>query len=305
MKKTIILIGSIVVIPFLVVCFFIKDNPYKTVELVSNTSIRVKRLKSNKVEKIPIEEYVVGVIAGEMPTTFHIEAMKAQAVASRSYAIKRIEYNKNEEYDVVDSVLNQVYLDNSYLKKSWGNKYEKNLKKIRYAVYMTTGEVLMYEGKVADALFFSTSNGKTEDSNDVFGFSAPYLKSVDSNWDKETSTVFNSTKEMSKLDFYTKLELKYEDSLKVEILKKTETGRVVEAKINDVVFKGQDIASKLELRSSTFQIEKTENNITIKVTGFGHGVGMSQYGALGMANEGYKYNEILEYYYIGTIISKT
>ena len=118
-----------------------------------------------------------------MPLYFNEEALKSQAVASRSYALKRIEYNKNKDYDVVDNTNNQVYLDDDYLKKVWGSNYIKNINKIRKAVNDTSCEYLDYNGSIVDAFFFSTSTGKTEDSLEVFNINLPYLKSVSSEWD--------------------------------------------------------------------------------------------------------------------------
>ena len=125
MKKIIIFITLLIFIPFFIVIIYNKN--YKEIELkyISTTYIRVKKLKTDTIVKIPLEEYIVGVLAGEMPISFELEALKAQAVASRSYALKRIEYNKDKEYDVVDSIMNQVYLDNEYLKEAWGINYVK------------------------------------------------------------------------------------------------------------------------------------------------------------------------------------
>ena len=174
MKRIIIFTVLIIFIPFFIVTMFGK-NKIKEIQLyyVNNLNIRVKRLSSNDIDIIPLEQYIVGVLAGEMPIYFEIEALKAQAVASRSYALKRIEYNKEKEYDVVDSVLNQVYLDDNYLKEAWNNSYVENINKLRTAVNDTIDEYLEYNGEVIDALFFSTSNGYTEDSNLVFNLDLP------------------------------------------------------------------------------------------------------------------------------------
>ena len=165
MKKIIIFILILIFIPFFIVLIYNKN--YKEIELkyINTIYIRVKKLKNNTIETIPLEEYVVGVLAGEMPINFELEALKAQAVASRSYALKRIEYNKDKEYDVVDSIQNQVYLDNDYLKEAWNNNYIKKINKLRTAVNETIDEYLEYDNKVADTLFFSTSNGYTENSD--------------------------------------------------------------------------------------------------------------------------------------------
>ena len=305
MKKIIIFTILIVFIPFFIVSIFNVDN-VKEIELkyFNNKIIRVKRLEKNRIDTIPLEKYIVGVLAGEMPVYFELEALKAQAVASRSYALKRIEYNKDSEYDVVDSVLNQVYLDDEYLKQAWNDNYIKNINKLRRAVNETLDEYLEYNGEVIDALFFSTSNGYTEDSNLVFNLDLPYLKSVKSDWDKNTSSVFNSSISMSLQEFYDKLGLNYEKELDVEILKKSGSGRILELKINGINLKARDMYDKLGLKSTDFELKQVDSNIIINTKGYGHGVGMSQYGAEGMAKEGYKYDEILIHYYIGTKLKK-
>lgn len=305
MKKVILFTILIIFIPFFIVYFSNKDN-IKEIELkyINNINIRVKRLSNDKIETIPLEKYIVGVLAGEMPVYFELEALKAQAVASRSYALKRIEYNKDLDYDVVDSVLNQVYLDDDYLKKAWGNNYINNINKLRTAVNQTIDEYMEYDGEIIDALFFSTSNGYTEDCNLVFNLDLPYLKSVKSDWDKNTSSVFNSSTSFSLQEFYDKLGLKYSDSLKIDILKRSETNRIISLKINEVEVNARDMYDKLGLKSTDFDISQVGSNVIINTKGYGHGVGMSQYGAEGMAKEGFKYDEILKHYYTDIKINK-
>lgn len=302
MKRLLIFIAFLIFIPFFIVKIY--NNNYKEIKLHYNSNIivKLKRHNSNLIERIPLEEYIVGVLAGEMPINFDIEALKAQAVASRSYVLLRIS-DKNE-YDVVDSVINQVYLDNDYLKKAWGNNYVKNINKLRKAVNTTIDEYLEYDGKIVNAMFFSTSNGFTEDSKNVFGFESDYLKSVSSPWDKYTSSAYKSVMKIGLLTFYTKLGLDYNKNLNITVIKKSDSGRILSLKINGVIFKGTDLYNKLGLRSTDFEIDLMGDYINIYTYGYGHGVGMSQYGALGMAKEGFKYDEILKYYYSGVEIKK-
>ena len=305
MKKIIIFTILLIFIPFFIVTIFNIDE-VKEIELkyINNINVRVKRLATNEIETIPLEQYIAGVLAGEMPIYFELEALKAQAVASRSYVLKRLDYNKENEYDVVDSVLNQVYLDEDYLKEAWGNNYTKNINKVRTAVNETIDQYLEYDGEIIDALFFSTSNGYTEDSSLVFNLELPYLKSVESSWDQETSSVFNSSTSISLQEFYEKLGLKYQKKLTVEILERSDTNRFLKLKINNQEFSGRTLYEKLGLRSTDFEIIQNNSNVEIKTKGYGHGVGMSQYGAQGMALKGYKYDEILKHYYTGTKINK-
>lgn len=304
MKKLFIFVALLVFIPFFIVLIYNKNYKEINLNFVSNITIRVKRQNNNDIVSIPLEEYIVGVLAGEMPISFELEALKAQAVASRSYALARIEYNKDMDYDVVDTTVNQVYLDDEYLKKAWGKNYVKNINKLKTAVNYTIDEYLSYDGKVADALFFSTSNGYTEDSNNVFGFKCDYLKSVESPWDKDVSSAFNASKKMKLSTFYNKLGLDYNKNLNVSIINRSKTNRILSLKVNGVKFSGIDIYQKLGLRSLDFEFVLLGEEIEIKTVGYGHGVGMSQYGALGMALEGFTYQEILKYYYSGTEIKK-
>lgn len=305
MKRLILFTMLIIFIPFFIVLIYDTNNTKEIkLQYINNLNIRVKRLATGKIETIPLEEYITGVIAGEMPIYFELEALKAQAVASRSYALKRIKYNKENDYDVVDSVLNQVYLDDNYLKKAWSYNYTKYINKVRTAVNETLDEYLEYDGEVIDALFFSTSNGYTEDVNLVFNLDLPYLKSVESKWDKETSSVFNATTSISLQEFYEKLNLDYNKTLNIEILEKSNTNRVLKLKINGIEISGKEIYEKLKIKSTDFELIQNGTNIEIKTTGYGHGVGMSQYGAQGMALEGFSYKEILGHYYCDTKINK-
>ena len=305
MKKVIIFTILLIFIPFFIVTLFgMSDITEIQLKYVSNKTVRVKRLSTDKVEEVPLEEYIVGVLAGEMPIDFELEALKAQAVASRSYVLKRIEYNKDNEYDVVDSVLNQVYLDDDYLKETWGNNYTIKINKLRTAVNETYNEYMEYDGKIIDALFFSTSNGYTEDSHLVFNLELPYLKSVESSWDQEVSSVFSSKYTYSLQEFYEKLGLEYKDKLDVEILERSSTNRVLKLKINGQEFEGTTLYNKLGLRSTDFEITQVGSNVVFDMKGYGHGVGMSQYGALGMAKQGYTYDEIFFFFYTGVTIKK-
>lgn len=305
MKKVIIFTILLIFIPFFIVTLFgMGDITEIQLKYVSNKTVRVKRLSTDKVEEVPLEEYIVGVLAGEMPIDFELEALKAQAVASRSYVLKRMEYNMDNEYDVVDSVLNQVYLDDDYLKETWGNNYTIKINKLRTAVNETYNEYMEYDGEIIDALFFSTSNGYTEDSHLVFNLELPYLKSVESSWDQEVSSAFSSKYTYSLQEFYEKLGLEYKDKLEVEILERSSTNRVLKLKINGQEFEGTTLYNKLGLRSTDFEITQVGSNVVFAMKGYGHGVGMSQYGALGMAKQGYTYDEILKHYYTGVTIKK-
>lgn len=301
-KKILLFSLLIIFIPVLIIGIFIRDDEI-TFKFSSNSVIRVLRGDTNKIESVPIENYVTGVLAGEMPVDFNIEALKAQAVAARSYVMKQVEKNKNKKYDVVDTVINQVYLDDAYLQKVWNEEYNDKINKIKTAILETKGEYLSYKGKVAETLFFSTSSGYTENSEDIFPNKVEYLRSVESKWDK-ISKYYSYTVSFTLEEFYTLLGLDYNKNLKIEIIEKTSTGRPKLVKINGIQMSSKEVCSKLKLKSTYFEIISEGNKIIVKTKGFGHGVGMSQYGAEGMAREGYTYKEILNHYYKGTEIKK-
>lgn len=302
MKKFIIVALLVVIIPFLFVKIFVKTDEIKF-KYVTNNIIRVKDERTGIINEVPFEDYIKGVVAGEMPATFELEALKAQAVASRSYAMYQMTATKDREYDVLNTTANQVYLTDQELKENWKEEYSEKINKIKEAIAETSGEYLTYEGKVINAMFFSTSVGATENSEEVFVSALPYLRSVDSKWD-EASPAYTDTYTFTLEEFYKKLNLQYNQTLTIEVTSTTSTGRTKTLKINGTEIKGRDLATKLNLRSNYFDIVQNENNVTITTKGFGHGVGMSQYGANGMAKEGYKYDQILKHYYQNTEIKK-
>lgn len=301
-KKILLFSCLIIFIPFIVVTLFIRDDEI-TFNFSSNSVVRVYKEETDEIVEVPIEEYVVGVVAGEMPIEFELEALKAQAVAARSYVMIQIERNIEKEYDVVDTVMNQVYLDRSDLMTVWSTSYTDNINKVKTAVLSTKGEYISYNGKVAEALFFSTSPGVTENSEDIFTNSVAYLRSVDSHWD-EISPVYTTNYTFTLEEFYDLLGLEYSEQLNIEITSQTSTGRVKKIKVNNNELTGNYICSKLSLKSTYFEILKEDNKIIVKNKGYGHGVGMSQYGAQGMAKEGYTYQDILRHYYTGIEIKK-
>lgn len=294
MKKIILITLVMLLIPYMVVVFLTKEN--------NKIEVRIKK-ENNEIITVELEEYIIGVLAGEMPVSFNIEALKAGAVASRSYVLKKMK-NNTKNYDVVDTVINQVYLDDIKLKEKYGENYKEQIKKIETAVMATKGEYLSYNNEIVEALFFSTSTGKTENVEEVFSEYLPYLRSVDSSWDSEVSPIFSETNTFSLDEFYNKLNIPKNSKLEYQILETTSTGRIKKIKINDIELTGNEFAKKLGLKSNYFEIVVFDTNILITTKGYGHGVGMSQYGAEAMAKKGYKYDEILKYYYQNVEIKK-
>ena len=292
----------ILLIPWFVInlLFSLESNEFY---FSKNQYVRVLRKKTGIIDKVPLEEYVMGVVAGEMPVSFELEALKSQAVASRTYVMYHISKNKDKEYDVVDTVMNQVYLDSNEMKKKWGSNYQKYVSKIKKAVEETAYQYILYDGEIAETLFFSTSVGYTENSEEIFMNKVPYLRSVKSSWDK-ISPVFSEKNSYTLKEFLHLLNLENSSNLNIEIIDTTSTGRVNKLKINNRIFTGKQIANLLNIRSSCFEIEENKGIVTVVTRGYGHGVGMSQYGAQGMAKEGYTYEEILKHYYTGVEIKK-
>ena len=307
MKKVIELTLLVISIPFFIVHFFYNFT-LKTVISgfninKNNQTIRVLK-EDNTVENLNLEDYLIGVVSSEVPVYFEKEALKAQAVAARTYALKQIQNNKDKNYDVTDNTSSQVYQDDNKLREKWKDNYETNINKVKECVNETKGEYITYDNEIIYAFFFSTSNGKTEDNKNVCGKDLPYLKIVDSSFDKSETSSFETTKELSLSDFYNKLGIDYSDKLNITDEVKTDSGRIYSLKVNNIEFKGREFQSKLSLRSNDFQIMQNSDKVIIKTKGFGHGVGMSQYGANALAKQNKTYQEILKYYYQGTEIQK-
>lgn len=304
MKKICIFILLMILIPYFVVTLFIEDEEVKFFfKKEEERQIRIKQSSGNIIS-MPFEEYITGVLAGEMPVSFELEALKAQAVAARSYALVQMSKSTSKEYDVVDTVMNQVYLDENTLKQKWGNSYLDKINKVRTAVAQTNGQYLDYKGTIVEAFFFSTSSGKTENVEEVFSEKLPYLRSVDSSFDAEVSPVFSSSTKYSTEEFCKKLGVPFKSPVEVEVQSTTSTGRIRTIRINGKTFTGNDAAYKLNLRSSFFSLKEENNIIYISTKGFGHGVGMSQYGAEALAKKGYHYDTILKHYYTDIEIKK-
>lgn len=270
----------------------------KTEEKQVNETIEnaITLYKSNgKILNLTINEYLIGVVAGEMPASFNIEALKAQAVVSRTYLLKRIKNNNI----IIDSTMQQVYKDNNELKNMWKNDFDKYYNKIKKAVLDTDKIAIYYNGDYIDALYHSTSNGYTLNSENVWSNAIPYLKSVESKWDLNASSYLKNT---NKDIAYVLSLFGIDDINKIQIVSRDDTNHVKEIKVGDKIYKGTSFRSLLKLRSTDFDIIVNDNSVVFITRGFGHGVGMSQYGANGMANEGYNYIDILNHYYTNVSI---
>lgn len=314
MQKLLFFVVFVVSIPVLVINFynpsinkkifgFIENKKEEVVEEYHDIPIRVLRSNGN-IETMNLEDYLIGVVPSESPLSFEDEALKAQAVAARTYAIKQIQCNGDSLYDVTDDTYSQVYSDMDTLRYRWGENFDENYNRIKNIVDSTRGEYVSYDGDVIYALFFSTSNGYTEDNVDVFGTDLPYLKIVDSSFDQEETDNFYFTKTFTKEEFYSSLGLPYNDTLTISDVERTNSNRVSSLKVNGEQFGGISFQYDLGLRSNDYTIVDNGETIDITTKGFGHGVGLSQYGANALAKRSKTYDEILKYYYQGTELQK-
>ena len=264
----------------------------------SVSEITIYRSNGNVIN-LNMTDYLIGVVSSEMPASFNLEALKAQSVLARTYALKAKQTGKK----LTDTVSTQSYIDIDQMKNKWGNSFNTYYNKIKNAVENTNGEYLSYNGNYIEALYHSTNNGKTESSLDVFGNYYPYLISVSSEYDKNASSYLR-TISMPLDTISNKLGLNLNNDSVISILSYTDGGNIKEININGNNFSGKKVRELLGLRSADFDISISDNNANITTRGYGHGVGMSQYGANGMANAGYNYKDILSHYYPGTTLTK-
>lgn len=279
--------------------------------------IKFYNSKTKTVEEMNIEDYVKGVVAAEMPAAFHIEALKAQAVAARTYAISRTIQYKDGHPDhrlapICSGIHCQAYLSFSQLGEINGESWIENYwPKIEEAVDLTKGLGIFYNGEIIEPLYHSTSGGRTENVKDVFATELPYLKSVTSPYEEEAPK-FKNTITLTTSEFIEKIKSKYpkvninKNNLaeKIKLIDKTISGRVKKIALDGIILEGRDLRDLFALNSTNFIIsmDKKLNIIEIETYGYGHGVGMSQWGANGMGKHGSGFEEILKHYYTGVEI---
>ena len=258
-----------------------------------------------------LEEYLVGVVLSEMPPSFDTEALKAQAVAARTFACKQIADGKHKEFDLCTlSTCCQAWNAVEEMEQKFGNSAELFLKKAGQAVKETVGEVLCYNNEFIDAVYFSCSGGTTEDAVAVWGTEVPYLQSVASGGE-ELSSCYRSELRITHEQFAQTIGRYNSDVLLnrdpiywIEDIERTEGDGVKRICIGGVWFSGPELRSAFGLKSTKFTVSVEEQDIVFHVLGYGHRVGMSQYGANAMAKTGKTYREILQYYYSGVEINR-
>lgn len=287
MKKLILII--LFLLPISICSFLLKKKAVFFSEKPKHNTVIINVKEKNLY--LDLENYVIGVVAGEMPALFQDEALKAQAVAARSYVLSK---EKDGNYEVSASTSDQVFLTSYEMKEKWQNDYDEYYNKILNAVKKTTGEVLSKDNKILKAFYFSMSNGYTENSKDVFG--EDLTQSVESPFEISLSN-FEIVKEFSKSELLEKLGV---DNLNIENQQISETKHTSSIIIGGKEFSGIEVRKLLNLRSTDFEIKQVGENFNIITRGYGHGVGMSQYGANELAKSGKSYKEILAYYYKNT-----
>ena len=305
--KTLIVCAVVFLFPF-VLTLLISNHPSKSSSEIVDFTIYYEVNGSR--DKLTFENYLLGVVAANMPASYELEALKAQAVIARTYALYNISHltEKNpEQKTFTTSELGLAYISLNDLSKLWDNEdYNTYLSRLENAVYATEGEVLLYEDTLILPVFFNTGSGSTRNASEAWGIEIPYLLSVPSKQDV-TSINYLKILEYSVSDILDLL-IKYYPNLSVTkdnffenitVITRDSANYVLEMKLGDLTVSGEEFAKVLSLPSNHFYIENYEGNVRIICNGAGHGVGLSQYGANAMAEEGSSFEDILKYYYTG------
>ncbi len=313
MKRILILMIVLMFILPVSIGLLYHKSPITLPEIADSQKIIYFESATNRYKECDREEYLIGVLAAEMPAEYHIEALKAQAVAARSFIISRQnEENTDHPNAVVCDDPNhcKAHLSETAAKSRWAEKDAKRYwAKLTDAVRQTEGEYMICEDNVVEAFFFARSDGRTENSEDVWGEERPYLKSVDSAGDK-THPEFETTAEFEISNVRNRL-----NSLNAEVstgaaplrlgeITHTAGGNVASVEFDKVAFRGKDIRTAFGLKSASFSVTVNSDKVKFRVFGYGHGVGMSQFGANYMAEKGKNYTEILKHYYTNIQIIK-
>lgn len=290
-------------------------NEVGQVETPAESSIRLLHSNSGEIQELNIDEYLYGVVASEMPANFEIEALKAQAVVARTYTIYQIINNssKHENADICDNyACCQAWIAKEERLAKWNTEEaESNWNKIVEAVNSTTGKIVTYQGAPINAFFHANSGGVTESSLNIWGgIDYPYLKSVETAGE-EGYTQYASQVVLNQQELLEKIKTKYEDceidfsqENCIQILEYTTSGRVKTIKFGNKEIAGTEARTLLGLKSTNFTFSRDGENIIFSVTGYGHGVGMSQTGADALAKAGSNYEAIIKHFYTNVEITE-
>ena len=289
------------------------EEKRETEQAAEDGAVTLRVLDNGQVEDMTLEKYLQGVVRGEMPASFEMEALKAQAAAERTYVYYQLAAGRKEHhpeaYVCTDHTCCSAFLSEQAAREKWGGDYDPWEARIEQAVAETDGQTVLYGGKPILAVFHSSSAGKTAAAGQVWSGDLPYLQSVDSPESEETVPNYYSVVTFTAAEAKEKL-LAARPGLKLEgtpedwLGEVTEdaSGRVETAVIGGETWKGTEVRAAFGLRSACFAAEAQAESLTFYVTGYGHGVGMSQYGANQLAREGKTWREILEWYYAGVTI---
>jgi len=289
--------------------------PRFTTPVLGGLPVRLYVVEEDRVLELPLEEYVTGVVAAEMPARFALEALKAQAVVARTYTLRRMRMFGGKGCDqhrqgeiCTDPAHSQAWISREEARRRWGIlNFYRFWPRIEQAVRETEGLMITYQGQPADPVYHSTSGGVTENSEDVWGESIPYLRSVPSP-EEEHSPRFRQEVVLSWQEIARRTGTDLATPAgggsrpQLEVLEQSSTGRIKKLRLGDRVLTGMEIRELLGLPSTLFDWEVQGQQVRFRVRGYGHGVGMSQYGADGLAREGKDYRDIIKHYYTGVEI---
>lgn len=272
------------------------------------TLVRVA-MPEGTVSSLTMAEYLWRVVAAEMPASFETEALRAQAVTARTYTLYQMSIGQNPNHPDADMCTDvsccQAYLSPEVAAANWGDQAQIWGEKIARAVSDTDGQAILYEGQPIDAVFFSSAAGRTLDSVEVWGGSVPYLTSVESPEGEEVPN-YHTTVTVPVAEFKSVFLVRYPDAdlsgapeTWFQNMAPTSSGGVDTVEVGGVTVKGTALRTLFDLRSANFSVTADSETVTFSVTGYGHGVGMSQYGANAMAREGSTFQDILTWYYTG------
>lgn len=283
-----------------------KDESEKSEKVIVADNVEII-VESGAASNPGLEEYIIGVVAAEMPVSFEPEALKAQAVAARTYAVKHL----NGKTSIKAEDIGQAYISVTQMKQNWGTNFDSYYNKVCSAVKETQGEIMVYNEQPIEAVFHSTSAGMTESAENVWNTSLPYIKSVDSSVD-ENAPGFLTDKKIIKNEVVNALNnLKSGLNInsqnifsKISIAERTQAGYITTVNVDGQSFTGQQFRTLFGLRSTNFTVKESGDYLIFTTKGYGHGAGMSQYGAGFMAKEGKTYREILNHYYFDIQFTK-
>ncbi|MEN6460184.1 MAG: stage II sporulation protein D [Syntrophomonas sp.] len=284
----------ILLIILLSLLFTIK-NREEPVDKLSEPKIKLYLTKNDQVLQLELEDYLIGTVAAEMPASFELEALKAQAVCARTYALRKL--LTSHKYPRQADLSDDIYSCQAYIAKTKYDYWQPELvSKIRKAVTQTRGQIMIYDNQPIDALYHSTCGGQTESALNGWGKDIPYLQSVKCKYCRGTKHYQNVSRitlaQLSQSLGYTRDKI-----IPIEILTRTSTGRVKEIKIGAQVISGEKFRQIYNLPSTWFYLKTDGGSLIIKSNGYGHGSGMCQWGANGMARAGKDYKQILNTYY--------